>query len=131
MMRIQKCADRTDYVVTSFLSILIHNDSVGLLTDFLLKMKTFEQRKYVDAIIAYTTKEYFASHLLGRDDGVLPGSKTISGAARLLHGLIKDNAVLKDHVVTLLTRSTIPSLDDSLAARRSVMAALAQDEGNT
>jgi telomere length regulation protein len=39
------------------------------------------------------------------------------------------NEVLKDHLVSSLTRSTIPSLDDSLATRRSVIAALAQDEG--
>jgi telomere length regulation protein len=130
-MTTQKCADRTDVVAASLLSVLIHDDSVSLLTGFLLKMKTFEQRKYVDAIIAYTVKEYFDSHLLGLDAGPLPGSKTVSGAAGLFYSLIKDNEVLKDHFVTLLTRSIIPSLDGSLAARRSVMAALAQDEGNT
>lgn len=51
--------------------------------------------------------------------------------AGLLEHLTHDNEGLKDHLVSILTRSTIPGLDDSLAARRSIIAALAQDEGPT
>lgn len=83
----------------------------------------------MNAVIVYIIKQYFSLHGFSRDDEPLPASQIVSGAAGLLHSLLKGNEALTGHVVTLLTRSTIPSLDDSLAARRSVMAALAQDEG--
>jgi telomere length regulation protein len=78
-------------------------------------MKTFEQRKYLNAILAFVVTKYFSSE----------------AAAGLIHTFTKDNDVLKEHLVSSLTRSTIPTLDDSLFARRSVMAALAKDEGQS
>jgi telomere length regulation protein len=74
-------------------------------------------------------KQYFSTDIVHHDAEPLPTSKTVSDVASLLHSLVKDNEGLKDHLVSILTRSTIPALDDSLATRRSVMAALAQDEG--
>jgi telomere length regulation protein len=93
------------------------------------RMKSFEQRKYLSAVVAFAVKQYFPSDMAERDDTPVPASKAVSGAARLLYEFTKDNELLKDHLVSLLTRSTIPSLDDSLAARRSVIATVAQDEG--
>jgi telomere length regulation protein len=92
-------------------------------------MKSFEQRKYINAVIAHIVKHHLSAGVVNRDDEPVPMSKPISGAAVLLHILIKDGDAMKEHLVSLLTRSTIASLDDSLAARRSVLSALAQDEG--
>lgn len=92
-------------------------------------MKHFEQRKYLNAIIAAVVKQYLVSDVVDKDDVPVLASKTVSGAAGLLHNITKDNDVLKEHLIISLSRSTIPSLDDSLFARRSVMAVLGKDEG--
>lgn len=104
-------------------------DSIRSFADLLPRMKPFEQRKYFDAIIAFMIRRYFASSHFDHEDTIFTASNIISGAADLLRTLTKQNEALNDHLVSLLTRSNLPSLDDSLAARRSVMAALAQDEG--
>jgi telomere length regulation protein len=95
------------------------------------RLKTFEQRKYLEAVIALAIKKYLPTGAIQRDDTPIPISKTVSAVASLLETLTHDNEGLKDHVVSILTRSTIPGLDESLAARRSIIAALAQDEGQT
>jgi hypothetical protein len=109
--------------------VLVNDDSVGLLASILSKMKSSEQRKYIDAVIASIIKSHFSAGVINREDEPLPVSKTVSGAAALVHTLIKESEALKEHLVSLLTRSTIPTLDDSVAARRSVLSALAQDDG--
>jgi telomere length regulation protein len=92
-------------------------------------MKTFEQRKYLNAILAFLARTYFLSEVFSKDDAPIPSSAAVSAAAGLIYALTKDNDALKEHLVSLLTRSTIPTLDDSLPGRRSIMAALAKDEG--
>lgn len=92
-------------------------------------MKTFEQRKYLNAVIAFVDKQYFSSVMVSKEDVPISPSRVISGVAGLLHNLTKDNDILKEHLVSSLTRSTIPSLGDSLAACRCVIAALSKDEG--
>jgi telomere length regulation protein len=92
-------------------------------------MKTFEQRKYLNAILAFLVKQYFSAEVLNNEDSPVSPSKTVSAAASLIHLLTKDNDVLKEYLVSSLTRSSIPMLDDSLSARRSIMAALGKDEG--
>jgi len=92
-------------------------------------MKPFEQRKYLNSIVTFLVKQYFSSDHVDYEDAPISASKFVSGVARLIHVLTGESDALKDHLVSLLTRSALPSLDDSLAARRSVMAALAQDEG--
>ena len=109
--------------------MLLTTDSVELLVDLVSQLKPFEQRKYLSSIIAFIVKQYFSSDHVNHEDVSIPASKTVCAAARLLQTLTKDSDVRKDHLLSLLMRSTLPSLDDSLAARRSVMAALAQDEG--
>jgi telomere length regulation protein len=109
---------------------LLDTDSATLLADLLLRLKPYEQRKYLDAVIVFVVKHYFSAGIVQREDAPIPMSKDVSGVASLLHILTRENESLRDHLVSILTRSTIPSLDDSLAARRSVMAALAPDEGN-
>jgi telomere length regulation protein len=121
--------DDIDHVVDSLTSALLNADSVLLLAESMSRLKSFEQRKYLSAVIAFVVKQYFPSDIARPNDASIPASKTVSGAADLLYLFTKDEEGLKDHLVSILTRSTIPSLDDSLAARRSVMAALAQDEG--
>jgi telomere length regulation protein len=104
-------------------------DSVLRLPDFMSRLKTFEQRKYLSAVITFVTKQYFPPDKARPTDASILASKTVSAAASLFYLFTKNNEGLKDHLVSILTRSTISSLDDSLVARRSVMAALAQDEG--
>ncbi|KAH7076906.1 telomere length regulation protein-domain-containing protein [Paraphoma chrysanthemicola] len=118
----------TDHVVGSIISALLKTDSVEHFGNAMHRMKSFEQRKYLNAVIAFTIKQYFPNDIANRDDSPILSSKTVSGAACLLHELTKDNEALKDQLVSLVTRSTIPALDDSLSARRSVIAAVAQDD---
>jgi telomere length regulation protein len=117
-------------VISSLTSSLLESDSAALLAAFLPRLKPYEQRKYLEAVIVFIVKQYFAADIVQHKDEPIPISKDVSGVASLLHMLTRENESLKDHLVSILTRSTIPSLDDSLAARRSVMAALAPDEGN-
>jgi telomere length regulation protein len=120
-----------DRIVGALASTLIALDSSKLLADCVSRLKPFEQRKYLNALIAFSLKQYFSSDIVHHNEEPASASKTISGAASLFHSLVKGNEGLKDHLVSILTRSTIPALDDSLAARRSLMAALAQDEGQS
>ena len=83
----------------------------------------------MNSFVAFIAKQYFAADVMGKEDVPIPSSTAISAAAALIYTLIKDNDVLKEHLVSTLTRSTIPALDDSLLARRSIVAALAKDEG--
>ena len=109
--------------------MLINCGSIERLTSLLSQMKTFEQRKYLNAIVVFVVKEYFATEIISKDDAPIASSSTVSSAAALFHTLTKSNDVLKEHLVSSLTRSTIPALDESLLARRSVLAALAKDDG--
>ncbi|KAI5363415.1 hypothetical protein J4E82_011630 [Alternaria postmessia] len=78
--------------------------------------------------VVLVTKEYFSVENVLRDDASIAVSSTVSSAAALFYTLIKDNDVLKEHLVSLLSRSTIPALDESLLSRRSALAALAKDD---
>ncbi|KAH3940478.1 hypothetical protein HBI25_118060 [Parastagonospora nodorum] len=118
----------TDRVISSLTSSLLESDSAALLAAFLPRLKPYEQRKYLEAVIIFIVKQYFPADIVQREDEPIPMSKDVSGVASLLHMLTRENESLRDHLVSILTRSTIPSLDDSLAARRSVMAALAPDK---
>lgn len=93
------------------------------------RLKAFEQRKYFNAVVVYVSTRFFQSEIVSNDDEKIAQSPTVSGAATLLNSFMSTNEVLKDHIVSSLTKSTIPSLDDSFATRRCVIAALAQDEG--
>jgi telomere length regulation protein len=121
--------DNIERVISSITISLLESGSATLLGDFVSRLKPYEQRKYLDAIIAFVVKQYFSSDIVHRDDRVIPTSKIVSGVAALLQNVIKNNEGLKDHLVSILTRSSIHSLDESLSARRSVVAALAHDEG--
>ncbi|KAF1959304.1 hypothetical protein CC80DRAFT_467787 [Byssothecium circinans] len=118
----------TDRVVGSMLSKILDTDSLDALTEVIHKMKTFEQRKYLNAIITFATKQYFGSAFETKEDAPIKASATVSGVAALIHTLVKDSEPLRESLVFALTKSSIPALDDSLLARRSVIAAIAQDE---
>jgi telomere length regulation protein len=122
-------ADKLDRIIDAVLTVLIQNDKVEQLADTMSRMKAFEQRKYLNAIIVFMIRQYFSIDVVSKDDTPLASSRTISGAASLIDTLTKDNDALKEHLGSVLTRSTIPTLDDSLSARRSVMATLAKDDG--
>ncbi|KAH7399295.1 telomere length regulation protein-domain-containing protein [Pyrenochaeta sp. MPI-SDFR-AT-0127] len=117
----------TDRVVGSFLPSLIDNCDLEDFTDLLIKMKSFEQRKYLNALTNFAVKQYLSSDVASKDDTHLTSSTPVSGVAAVFYSIIKSSGLQKEHFVSSLTRSTIPSLDDSLAARRSVIAALATD----
>jgi telomere length regulation protein len=123
------CANSSDRIVSSLFRALIDSSSLERLPNLLPRMKTFEQRKYLNAIVVLVTKEYFSVENVLRDDASIAVSSTVSSAAALFYTLIKDNDVLKEHLVSLLSRSTIPALDESLLSRRSALAALAKDDG--
>jgi telomere length regulation protein len=124
-------SDSIDRIITSLFDTLIDLGSIERFTNLLSQMKTFEQRKYLNAIAVFVVKEYFFTDTFSKDDRPIAASSTVSSAAALFHTLIEDDDVLKEHLVSSLTRSTIPALDESLLARRSVLAALAKDEGQS
>lgn len=116
-------------MVSSLTVSLLEPDSVALLADFVARLKPHEQRKYLDSTIAFVVKQLLPPDSYHREDKPIPTTMQVSGVASLFYTLVKGNEVLKEHVVSNLTRSTIPSLNESLSARRSIMAALAQDKG--
>lgn len=118
-----------DRIASALFPNLLDSHGTVVFTDLLIKMKSFEQRKYLDAMIHWAIKQYLSSDHVSKDDAHIPASKPISSVAALFYSIIKGNDLHKEHFVSILTRSTIPSLDDSLAARRSVIAALATDPG--
>lgn len=134
MVRIERLelllfADRTDRIVASIIEAMINEDSTKILEKFLPSLKAYEQRKYLNAIITFVANRYLSSSVESKDDAPLKASPSVSGVARLLRNIVHENELLREHIVTILTRSSVPALDDSLAARRSIIAAIAQDEG--
>lgn len=111
------------------MQMIISDGSVDRLERLISQMKTFEQRKYMNAIITFVAKRYFANETVNKSDSLVASSDTVDAVAGLIYALVKDNDVLKEHLVSILTRSTIPVLNDSLSARRSVVAASAKDHG--
>jgi telomere length regulation protein len=111
------------------MSVVVDSDSSELFATFLCKMKAFEQRKYQNAIITFLTKEHFSSKVDMKEDVPIRPSTAVSAAAALVYSLLRDSEVLKESLVSALIKSSIPALDDSLLARRSVIAAIARDEG--
>ncbi|USP77039.1 DNA replication checkpoint protein tel2 [Curvularia clavata] len=116
-----------DFIMGASLQAMINNGEVDRLGRLMSQMKTFEQRKYMNAIVAFAAKQYLSAETTNKTDAPIPSSPITDAAAGLIYDLIKDNDVLKEHLVSSLTRSTIPVLDESLSARRSVIAAVAKD----
>ena len=120
--------DLADRIVGSIVDLMVTEESTTIVEKFLPTLKAYEQRKYMDAIISFAAHRY--SGPLESKDGIIIGtSPTISAVGKLIHNIIKNNETLRDHVVTILTKSNISALDDSFATRRSVVAAIAQDDG--
>lgn len=115
--------------MSSLISALIDRNRIELFTKVIPKMKSSEQRKYFNAIVTFSVKQYYSTDIVNKSDASIPASKTVSGVAGLYFNILKGNSVLKEYLVSSLTRPTITALDDSLAARRSAIAALAKDEG--
>ena len=108
---------------------IVKDETSQILEIFLTKMKIHEQRKYLNSVITVLTSRYLSTISEAREDSPLESLNPISGAAAILCAITKNSDLLKDHIVTALTKSALPALDDSLAARRSVIAAIAQDDG--
>jgi telomere length regulation protein len=121
--------DSIECLVTSLTSGLMGPDHVAFLTDLVKRLKAYEQRKYLDAVFAFVVKHFLPAYVDQRENIFMPKSMQVSGVASLFHALVKDNEALKHHLVSVLVRSTIPSLVESIGVRRSVIAALAEDEG--
>ncbi|OCL15150.1 hypothetical protein AOQ84DRAFT_329877 [Glonium stellatum] len=115
----------TDRVVAAMHSALFFSSSNS--QTLLPKLAPHEQRQFLNSTISYITKQYFGLIPETKDELVLKPSKTISGAACFINGLISDNEFLKDHLVSLLTSSAGSDMDGSLAVRRSVIAAISND----
>ena len=121
----------TDRVIGSLTSALLDAEAADRLADLISTMKTFEQRKVFDTIVSFAVRRFASVDDVQRGNAPIAVSKTVSGLASFFDNIIRDNETLKDHVVSLLTRSATPAMNDSLAIRRSMMAALAQDEGQS
>jgi telomere length regulation protein len=111
------------------MEVILQSDSSARFAAFMLRMKTFEQRKYLNSVITFLVEKYFIAKMEVKEDTPIKPSTTVSAAAALVHSLVKDSETLKESLLSALTKSSIPALGDSLFARRSVIAAVAQDEG--
>jgi telomere length regulation protein len=116
-------------MVSLVLRVLIDEDQVELFSKMLPRLKSFEQRKYINAAMTFVGRQHLQSNITIKEDAPIQPSQTISATACLLESMVKDSELLKEHIVSSLTRPSIPILEDSLALRRSVLAVLAQDEG--
>ncbi|KAJ4345220.1 telomere binding protein [Didymosphaeria variabile] len=118
----------TDQTIRSMLLVMIDSDTIGAFTALLHKMKAFEQRKYLNAIINALSNHYFNTVGDNTKTSVFESSPLIAGVAALVSELVRGSDTLMEHLVASLTRSGVPALDDSLSGRRSVIAAIAKDE---
>lgn len=110
---------------------MIESDSVTVFASLSQKMKAFEQRKYINAIISVLAKDYLNTIGEHTELALSESSPVLAGVTTLISKLCRDNDTLKEHLVTSLTKSGITALDDSLATRRSVIAVIAKGEGRT
>ncbi|KAF1969206.1 hypothetical protein BU23DRAFT_513540, partial [Bimuria novae-zelandiae CBS 107.79] len=118
----------TDQIVRQMLLGMIQNEFLITFSSLLSRLKVFEQRKYLNSIITCLSKQYLETAVVAGERNSLESSPRIAGVATLMSNLIEDNQTLKEHLVTSLMKSAIPALDDSLGARRSIVAALAKYE---
>jgi telomere length regulation protein len=95
----------------------------------LTKLAPHEQRQFLNSTISYISNQCLGLIPETKDELVLKPSRTISGAARFINELISENEFLKDHIVSLLTSSAGSGMDGSLAVRRSIIAAISEDQG--
>lgn len=102
-----------------------------MLTRLLPTLKAHERRKYFDATLTVIAQKYLARTPGMKDEAGLRAGKQISSAAAFFAEMLKDNELLRDHAVTVLTKSSSPALDDSLPTRRSLVAAIAQHDGQS
>ncbi|KAF2750653.1 hypothetical protein M011DRAFT_516990 [Sporormia fimetaria CBS 119925] len=115
-------------IVASIVERAVKNQSVGALKEVLIKLKKFEQQKYMTALLTYIPRGYFGSTISAKDKSSLQPSSMVSGTARLLHDLVSENDVLEEFLVTVLVRGKTLALDNTLQARRSIIAVLAKDD---
>jgi telomere length regulation protein len=116
------------HIMDSMLLCVLSTGSVDSFAVMIGKMKTFEQRKYLHAILTCVTKQHFNSALIQKENRSTEPSVIVSAVAALIHTLVKNSETLRETLVSALTKSSVPALDDSLLARRSVVVAVAQDE---
>ena len=118
-----------DQFVRSMLSSTIEHGSVNVFSSTFGKMKAFEQQKYLNAIIISLSKQHLNVGVETREASLAANSSPVAAVAYFINELVEHNDSMKDYLVTALVRSVLPSLEDSIAIRRSVIAVLAKDEG--
>lgn len=129
-INLQCClSNLTGRLVGSITEVLVVEASTATLEKFLPTLKAHEQRKHLNATLAFTAQRYLARVPGTKDDAALQASQQVSAVAALLYDMVKNNELLREHAVTVLTRSSSPALDDSLPTRRSLIAAIAHDDG--
>lgn len=122
-------ADILDRIIASIIAVLLDTGSIAPVAQFLSKLAAHDQRQFLNSTITFFSTRYFNTVADEKKDVPLKSQLTISGVAHVIHELIRNNDLLKSHIVALLTNSTISALDDSLFARRSLVASIANDEG--
>lgn len=106
----------------------LDSDSSATFAYYVNHMKVFEQKKYLNAIISCLAKKFFSSAVESKEDAPIAKSSIVSAAATLITTFVADNESLREHLVSVLTKSSISAVNDSLLARRSLIAAVTQDE---
>lgn len=111
------------------LLIVIQSDSVAAFASLFQRMKVFEQRKYLNAMISVLAKHYLNRIAEDQESSLSKSSPLLTGATALISELVGDSDTLKEHLVASLIKPGIPALDDSLATRRCILAVIARNDG--
>lgn len=111
------------------LSVVIQSDSVAAFASLFQKIKVFEQRKYLNAIISVLAEHYLNKIAEDNDAPLSESSPLLAGVTAFISALVGDSDTLKEHLVASLIKPGITALDDSLATRRCILAVVAKNEG--
>ncbi|KAH0544155.1 hypothetical protein FGG08_001600 [Glutinoglossum americanum] len=91
-----------------------------------------EQRNFFYALLRTIGKQHFSSGKVSvGDKWWLEDLDVVSGAAALLHGVIRDSETLKENLVAWLTNNWGGGVGEAIGVRRAAVATISQDEVNT
>jgi telomere length regulation protein len=92
-------------------------------------LPAFEQEQFLDTTVSVLAG-YLGDVKNDRSEQSLrPSSRHIAASGLLLHRLMSEDDMLKDHLVTWLTRLAGGGVGETVNIRRMAFAALSQDEG--
>jgi hypothetical protein len=96
----------------------------------LSQLPAHEQRNFFYALLRIIGEQHFKSDKVSAGDSWwLEDVDVVSGAAALLHGMIRVGGALKENLVAWLTNTWTGGVGEAIGIRRAAVAAISQDEG--